>query len=123
MLLLVPLQSAMGGTLFVCVSGHHVGYSCHDNEPASDRIADDLHEPHLVAGAECGNCVDLPIGDSPQMTSSAATRGFELQWAVTQVWFGELDPPRVSSPLRSEGRGESSPFGARAFALTISPRC
>jgi len=123
MLLLLPLQSALGTGRLICVSDQHVGYTCHDNEPASDRIADELHEPAVVSDTECGNCVDMPIGDSPIMKSSAAVQGFELQWAVAQFWFGVFDPPRVSIPLRYGGRGEASPFSARAFALTISPRC
>lgn len=122
MLLLVPLQFAFGAGCLVCVSDGHVGYSCHDSESALDCISDDLHEPDVIADTECGNCADMPIREAPKMTSQAASRGLEFQWAVVPVWFGRLDLPQVCIPLRFAHRGEASPFSARSFALTISPR-
>jgi len=120
-ILLVPLQFALGTGRVVCVSDHHVGYSCHEAEPGADRIADDIQE-HDVA-AECDNCVDMPVGNSRAVPLPAALQGLQFHSAVAQVWFGQLDPPQLWIPLRYAGSEEPSPFCARAFAVTISPRC
>jgi len=122
-LLVLPLQFALGAGRLVCVSDHHVSYSCHESDSSFGRVSDHLREPDVGSDTECGNCMDLPIGDSPAMPLPVALQGFQLHWVEAQFWFGVLDPPQVFIPFRYAGRGKSSPFGARAFALTISPRC